>query len=375
MTFLLIVALSVLAVVLVHLIVGWFLANGLHDEALVVKERQPEPRGIRVVSFNRRTTVLQADGPRQDIGHPGVTTMVFEGGRSRLGDVVAADGLTVTRTVQSSTKTPDPDTYIELNSYVFLDDPDEIGLEYVETTYLSELGPISAWEIPGSEPEKWAIHVHGWTAHRQELLRIQPVFADAGYNSLIIDYRNDEGAPRDPTGRYRFGLTEWKDLEAAVAQVVERGGTHIVLSGCSTGGALIMRFLEMSPLARSVDAIVMDSPNLVLAEAIRHGIQDVKATRLMVEFGLWIADLRWKIDWDATNYLPRADHILEVPALVFHGTSDHRVPIAVSRQLESRVPDHVELVEFPAAGHVMSWNADPEAYETRLHAFLRRVQN
>jgi hypothetical protein len=33
----------------------------------------------------------------------------------------------------------------------------------------------------------------------------------------------------------------------------------------------------------------------------------------------------------------------------------------------------VELVETPAAGHVMSWNADPARYERYLRNFLERV--
>jgi pimeloyl-ACP methyl ester carboxylesterase len=64
---------------------------------------------------------------------------------------------------------------------------------------------------------------------------------------------------------------------------------------------------------------------------------------------------------------------LTAPTLVFHGTADQTIPISVSRQLEAKVPDLVELVETPAAGHVMSWNADPERYERYLRSFLERL--
>jgi hypothetical protein len=37
------------------------------------------------------------------------------------------------------------------------------------------------------------------------------------------------------------------------------------------------------------------------------------------------------------------------------------------------VPDLVDLVETPAAGHVMSWNANPERYERYLAGFLSRL--
>jgi fermentation-respiration switch protein FrsA (DUF1100 family) len=69
----------------------------------------------------------------------------------------------------------------------------------------------------------------------------------------------------------------------------------------------------------------------------------------------------------------RADQILQVPALVFHGSADQTVPISVSRQLEAKVPRLVELVETQAAGHVMSWNADPARYEGYLTRFLQKI--
>ncbi|MCZ6505210.1 MAG: alpha/beta hydrolase, partial [Actinobacteria bacterium] len=77
----------------------------------------------------------------------------------------------------------------------------------------------------------------------------------------------------------------------------------------------------------------------------------------------------------ATNYVQRAMTILTVPTLVFHGIADLRVPISVSRQLEARARNVVTLVETPAAGHVMSWNADPGRYEKYLADFVGKLQN
>jgi pimeloyl-ACP methyl ester carboxylesterase len=200
-----------------------------------------------------------------------------------------------------------------------------------------------------------------------------PAFHASGLHSLVIDYRNDPDAPRDPTNRYRFGLSEWEDVESAIRFALDRGAEEVVLNGCSTGAALVMRFLEVSPLADLAAGVVLDAPNIIVADAVRRGTEDARPSRLIVEFGMWIADLRWKIDWETTNYVQRAESILRVPTLVFHGTSDRVIPIAVSRQLEARVPGLVRLVETQAAGHVMSWNADPERYERHLRDFLDQV--
>lgn len=379
MTFVLITAALILAVALVHLTVGWVLANGLHIAALEVSDR-PAERGVWVRGFSGRTITLTAREPRQDIGHPGRTAIVFDGGSGKLGDVLDVDSGLVTRAVLEMSDSPpicegdlDDCPPVELNGYYFLGDPSELGLDYSEAHFDSELGQLGGWLVEGTDAAKWAVHVHGWTAHRQEMLRMQPVFHAGGFNSLIIDYRNDPGAPKDPTGRYGWGLTEWRDLEAAVQMTLDRGASDIVLSGCSTGGAIVLAFLENSKLASRVQAVVLDAPNAVLSEAIRHATRDTRATALMIEFGMWIADLRWKIDWDRTNFVERSREFLDVPALVFHGTSDQRVPIAVSRRLAALNPTRVELHEVPAAGHVMSWNADPDRYERTLEEFLGRL--
>lgn len=380
MRFVVVAAGGVLVVALVHVVAGWILSKGLYTRALALQPRAKDLT-VRVRKVSQSRIVLEAPTARQDIGHPGTLGLVWEGGKGRLGEVVTVDSMRVTRVFDPLVGTPPTCAGeltdcppVEIDPYVFAD-PSEVGLEFETVTYDSPLGAMSAWLIPGSRLDRWAVLCHGWTAEKSELVRMLPALHRSGYTTLVIDYRNDPGVPGDPTGRYRFGLSEWADLEAAVALAVDKGAKSLVLGGCSTGGALVMAFLERSPMAASVAGVVLDAPNVMLAEAVRHGTRDRRFTPLMFEFGLWMADLRWKIDWDATNYVGRADQILTMPTLVFHGTSDATIPISVSRQLEARAKDTVELVETPAAGHVMSWNADPDRYEGYLERFLSRLQN
>lgn len=379
MTFLLVAAGAVLAVALIHLVAGWMIATGFYREVFAVRPRERDLT-IRVRKVSRDRITLESTMPRQDIGHPGTLGLKWEDGHGRVGDLIDVEGPRFVREFEPVEGSPPvcagalaPCPPVEIDPYVYPTDPSDVGLEFTSATYQSQLGETGAWLVPASDGTSWAVHCHGWTAEKREVIRMLPTYHRAGITSLVIDYRNDPGAPRDPTGRYRFGLSEWEDLEAAVGEALDRGAEHLVLSGCSTGGAIVMAFLERSALAGSVDAVVLDAPNLILAEAIRFGTRDTRATPLMIEFGMWMADLRWKVGWEATNFVQRADEVLEVPALVFHGTADQTIPISVSRQLEARVPDLVELVETPAAGHVMSWNADPDRYDTYLGNFLRRL--
>ena len=376
-TFIFWAALLVLVLAFAYIVAAWFYAKGLYREVLEVGPRLVEP-GIWVRAVGRDRITLEAAGPRQDIGHPGTLGLVWRAGRARVGDVVDADTGRIVRTYSPVAGPPPPVCKgaladcepVVLEGYVFVD-PAEVGLEFSETIYQTPLGTQAAWLIPGHDQTRWAIHSHGWRAERREMVRLLRPFAADGRTSLVIDYRNDPGGPNDPSGRYRFGLSEWADLEAAVGHALDHGGAEdIVLTGCSTGAALVMRFLEESNLAGHVSGVVLDAPNIVLADTIRLGLTDTRGSRLIKETALVIADLRWGIDWDTTNYVGRARDILEVPTLVFHGTSDQTVPISGSRRLQAEVPELVELVETPAAGHVLSWNVDPERYEGYVARFL-----
>jgi alpha-beta hydrolase superfamily lysophospholipase len=375
----------IIIVVAFYLVVGWIYSNGFRASAL--KPREPSRTyGVWVRSADGRTITVTALEPRQDIGHPGTLGLYWSGGYGHMGDVVAVDGLDVTRPFEVlkgdhppvCPDGPSPGCdQVDIEAYAFPDDPGDVGLDFETVQYESGLGPVAAWVVPARQATRWAIHVHGWTAEKRESIRLLPPLNRAGLTSIAIDYRNDPGAPVDPSGHYRFGVTEWEDVEGAVSYAVDAGADDVVLVGYSTGAAHAMSFLERSELRHRVVGVVMDSPNINMLDAVRHGSKGLNLhptpmpiTRLMAEFGMWITDLRWKIDWDTTNYVQRAEAILQVQTLVFHGTSDQRIPISVSRQLEARAPEVVDLVETQAAGHVMSWNADPERYERYLTNFL-----
>jgi hypothetical protein len=378
--FLFIAAAGVLAVAVAHLVIGWFVSNGLRKGALEVMERPADP-GVFVRAVSPSSITLESVVPRQDIGHPGTLGLAWDGGYGQMGEVSDVRSMRSTRPFRIIEGDLPPVCTGELtgcrpvtiDSWAYPHDPADVGLGFEPVGYDTTLGPMSAWLVPAASSRRWAILIHGWTAEKREAIRTLPVFHENGYNSLVIDYRNDRGMPRDPSGHHRFGLTEWEEVEAAVEFVIQRGASEVVLTGFSTGAALAMSFLEQSSKTHPVRGVVFDAPNVILAEAIRLATTEAKTTSLMIEFGMWIADLRWRIDWNATNYVQRATTILQVPTLVFHGTADRTVPITVSRQLATRLPDLVELVETPAAGHVMSWNADPERYERYLGRFLSRL--
>jgi hypothetical protein len=240
-------------------------------------------------------------------------------------------------------------------------------------------GRFPAWffDSPGAPTERMAIVVHGQNGLRNDGLRVADVLAQSGANLPLLDitYRNDAGAPADPSGRLQYGATEWQDLDAAVTWARDRGARDIVLIGQSMGGAVVAGFLESSDQADVVSQVVLDAPMLSLSEVIDNGARSA----MPVTGGavpapiIWtakqFASLRYGVDWSAVDYLDDTSWV-RVPTLVVHGTGDPRVPVTVSQELKAAQPDLVTLETFPGALHVESWNFDRARYGDLVRSFL-----
>ena len=261
---------------------------------------------------------------------------------------------------------------VRFDKFAFPGDPERAhDIAFGEVTFASPLGELAAWRVDGAD-DTWAVFVHGKSANRREALRMMPVTVDAGLPSLAITYRNGPGAPADPSGYYQYGRTEWEDLEAAVEYAVSEGANDVVLVGYSMGGAIVVSFLMQSPSAGRVAGVILDSPVLDLSAAIDLGAERRGLPGFLTNIARVITSMRFDVDWDALDYLGRADE-LAVPILLFHGDGDTQVPQRTSEALAERRPDLVTYEAFDGAAHVGAWNADPERYEEAVAAFLERV--
>lgn len=383
-----IIVTTLAGLVLVFYVAGGILfANMLHADALIPRGPTPD-NGVYVVAIGDDTITLTSAEEREDTVRPGIAGLAWEGGYGQIAHITETDELEVTRLfVRVSGPLPPicsgPLTtcdQVDIEGWSYQTDPADVGLQFEDVLFPAPLGVFGAWKIESGDNSTWAIHTHGWRASRREALRSLPIYHAAGITSLVIDYRNDEGAPSDPSGLYRFGRTEWEDVEAAVDYAVENGAERVILVGYSTGAAADLAFMERSERAGLVEALVFDSPNIDMSETVRHEAskRTLPGTALPVpdsltSVAMLIADLRWDVEWSEIAYVDRADEIVSVPTLVFHGAEDDRVPVEVSRRLQAAAPDQVRLVEVARAGHVTSWNVAPERYQAALGGFLTEV--
>ena len=365
-------------VIVFHAGLGWIFSSKIHDDALVVEAPGGPDYEVEVLAADDGTVELSLASGNHHLDEPGIRGVAWPGGYGQVGEIVELSDDSVTRTYIPIEGTPTVGERLDMDGFAYPVDPSAAhGLEFTNITYPGELGPIEAWFVDGTSDD-WVVVVHGKTAPRREALRLLPVLNRAGYDVLMIDYRNDVGAPQDPSGFYQYGVTEWRDIEGAVGYAVDRGASSIAVVGFSMGGGIASSFLTRSPLAAKVDAAVLDSPMLDFSATIDLGaansslpVVGLPIPQSLTAVAKLLASWRFDVDWSQADYLnDMIDPGYATPTLVIHGTEDERTPLSSSRELAVARPDVVRLEVFEHAGHMLSWNVDPERYETAVIEFL-----
>jgi uncharacterized protein len=290
-----------------------------------------------------------------------------------LGPVVAARSRKVVRTLLAG-PVPRAGTRAVLDTGPFDPDPGGRGLDFAHVEIPTPLGACPAWLVPAGG-DTWVVAVHGRGGSRREALRILPALHERGFPVLVTSYRNDEGAPPSPDGHYHLGDTEWEDVEAAVRYALGHGARRVVLFGWSMGGALIGAFLDRSPEARSVAAVVWDAPLVDWRATLRQQARNRRLPPGLTPLATAVASRRIRIDFDRFD-LRRHPPAVRPPTFVVHTAADTAVPVAATRALVAAAPRldwPMRYVEVPDVEHTGAWNADPDAYEQAVIDFLTEV--
>jgi alpha-beta hydrolase superfamily lysophospholipase len=351
---------------------------------IVPPSRRSEDVRVLHVDLGRGLVTLSAT---PDSLLPGVYSFWFDqdAGHARLGEIVASDGRTVTRRVIGV-------EFGDLgraragrfNGWVYLT-PDDLGTAYEDVEIATPLGEAPAWRVPAdprTPSTRWMIGVHGRAVRRSEVLRAVPVFREAGYDSLIVSYRNDGEAPRSSDYRYALGDREWIDVEAAMRYALAHGAEEIVLMGWSMGGATVLQALTRSIYREHVVGVVLESPvvdwiaTLDFQVTLRRLPPLVRYPVLAMFRSRWggvLTGLAEPLDLDRMDFVRRARD-LHAPILLLHSDDDGFVPSTASRALAMARPDIVTFVPFTVARHTKLWNYDPERWEGAIRDWLKSLE-
>ena len=372
-----IVAIVVVVFAVVFLAAGWFYSGEIESGALEPPKSGP-PDYPWQVTESGSTVSLVATPSTDQAGERGLSGLRWDGGYAQSEALVRSEdtdaGWLDVRSLAPGEQGPAVDTDVSVDFYYWRGTPADIGLDYETVRYTSDAGTFPAWFIDGPS-DTWAIVVHGKGGTAEEALRVIPILHERGYPILVIDYRNDVGQPRDPSGYFTYGVSDWADVAAAVRYANENGATNHILVGYSYAGSMISSYLTQSPLRNFTTAAILDSPVLSLTDAVDFRASNsslpiipASVPQVLTDVAKWISTWRFDIDWDATNYLDQTSN-LHTPMLIFHGTEDISVPISTSREMAQLRPDLVTLVENDS-GHTRSWNIGPDEYAAAINAFL-----
>ncbi|WP_151523614.1 alpha/beta hydrolase [Serinicoccus kebangsaanensis] len=354
---------------------------------------------VTVVAVDREagTVTLRADPQTTSAGRYGLW-LERGAGHARLGEIVPGDDHdaddpargarrqeVVTRRllgVDEGDLAPGPARW---NKYFYCGDPtSSLGLQHEDVVVTSDVGDLPAWRVPGdpqapAHHDDWAILVHGRSAQRGETLRAVPVLHRLGYTCLIPMYRNDIGAPPSSDGRYSLGLSEWRDIDAAMRYALAHGARRIVLLGWSMGGAIVLQALNRSDVAHRVQRVVLNGPVIDWGSVLAHQadlhfiprpIEQLARSLLRSKASRHLLRIAEPVDVAATNWVDRADEVSH-RMFIIHSATDETVPFGPSQDLARRRPGLVQTFVWPQARHCQEWNTNASLWEDLVASFLR----
>ncbi|MDO5740098.1 MAG: alpha/beta fold hydrolase [Ornithinimicrobium sp.] len=269
------------------------------------------------------------------------------------------------------------------NKYFYCGTPGSaLGLDYEDVVVTSDVGDLPTWRVPG-DPEAdrgdWAILVHGRSAQREETLRALPVLHRLGFTSLVPMYRNDIGAPPSADGRYSLGLSEWRDIDAAMRYALAHGARRLVIVGWSMGGAVVLQALNRSDVAHRVHRVVLNGPVIDWGSVLAHQadlhfiprpVDHLARSLLRSKASRYLLRIAEPVDVAATNWVDRADEVSH-RIFIIHSATDDTVPFGPSQDLARRRPGMVHTFVWPHARHCQEWNTNSSLWEDLVASFLR----
>ena len=380
---------------------GWFFSGVIYEGGLNPDFNDTESIGtaedrVLVASISNNSIVLNVEeemwGPLLEKGIYGI---IGQNGDAVVGDIISTNGTLVERSLINLNGTLVEGDKIRGTSLVVREDTGEFkilgtsswsgqasegiytpksvsGLDYETIYYQSDLGEFPAY-LTNEGDVGIVIFVHGFRGDysREVFAKMRAgEIVDMGYRSMIISYRNDKGLPKDPSGIFQYGTTEWKDIDGAIDKALEFTD-NVVLWGTSGGGGPISSWLGNVGDKSKVSGIIYEAPVINFWESVEvNGAARYPWVPQQL-FGYFkiFTEIRYGIDFENMNF---TDNVInsKIPVLLFHGDDDEWVPVEMSDLIAENRDTNFTYIRYENVGHVTSWNADPDNYVYQLDTFL-----
>ncbi len=351
--------------------------------SLVVPKSRPMDN--RILGIDRAAREIEINRSR-DTTTPGRFGLFVSGSRSyvRLGEVLRETESGVVRELETQLDYGDSLAPECSFSYWYFDEPGQLGLPYEDVVIETNAGECPAWLFPaphqrGRAPSTWVIHVHGRGVRRAECLRAVGVVQGLGLPSLVVSYRNDGEGARTAHGSYGLGVTEWQDVDAAIAYARERGAQRVILQAYSMGGAIAFQTLLRSSRRDDILGLVLDSPVVDWKSVLAVHAHEGRVPGPIAKLAMWLlkhpltarlCGADEAIPLDTMDINERADEIT-VPVLLLVSSGDEYVPDQAAIELSKQRPDLVTRVQYERPPHTALWNYDETLWNDSISLWMR----
>ena len=387
--------------VVVLLAVGWYFSGLIYETGLNPDFNDAENVGtaedrviVDKISSDRITLNVEEEqwGPLLENGVYGI---IGQNGDAIVGSIISTNGNIIERELLQINGTIVSGDRISASGLIRQDDsggykilgssgwsgqatdgvytPESVsGIEYKDIFYESNVGSFPAYLTSNGE-NGIVIFVHGFRGNYARevfsLMRAKDL-AELGYRSMVIAYRNDRGLPKDPSGIYQYGVTEWEDIDAAVDEA-RKYNENIVLFGISGGGGPVSSWIENSNDLSKVSGIIYEAPVISFWESVEvNGAARFPwLPEALFSYFKIVTELRYDVDFDSMDFREAVINS-SIPTLLFHGDDDEWVPVEMSDLIAESRDTNFTYIRYENVGHVTSWNADPDNYVYQLSQFL-----
>ena len=387
--------------VVVLLAVGWYFSGLIYETGLNPEFNDAENVGtaedrviVDTISSDRITLNVEEEqwGPLLENGVYGI---IGQNGDAIVGSIISTNGNIIERELLQINGTIVSGDRISASGLIRQDDsggykilgssgwsgqatdgvytPESVsGIGYKDIFYESNVGSFPAYLTSNGE-NGIVIFVHGFRGNYARevfsLMRAKDL-AKLGYRSMVIAYRNDRGLPKDPSGIYQYGVTEWEDIDAAVDEA-RKYNENIVLFGISGGGGPVSSWIENSNDLSKVSGIIYEAPVISFWESVEvNGAARFPwLPEALFSYFKIVTELRYDVDFDSMDFREAVINS-SIPTLLFHGDDDEWVPVEMSDLIAESRDTNFTYIRYENVGHVTSWNADPDNYVYQLSQFL-----
>jgi len=176
-----------------------------------------------------------------------------------------------------------------------------------------------------------------------------------------------------------MGLSESRDVDAAIAEALNRGAERVTLFGWSMGATACLVSATRGEHAGIVDGLILDSPAIDWRGLLTHqaGGRRMPGPVAGIGIGLLGAGLVRGGEPGGLSFAALSPDTfareIEVPVLIHAGERDTFVPCDAAVRLAQLRPDRVQVRLQPTGEHVKLWNAEPEAWERVTEVFARSL--